>query len=117
MIEDKQAKAVVGCVEFANPDEFKKAIPMLDFWNYHDRKDAQSEWHGYRVVKTEKTENGVVVWLTEKLTNTNDLVEVPENYRETDEYKKAVGVMARQAREYRESIEEPRREREMDRLI
>lgn len=97
------AKALVGFIEFNSHEELKHAAKKLSVWSFHDIiENPEGAWFQYKEISREDGISSV----TERVNANYDALEkVPDNYREEEGYKSFVNEMARQAREYRESLE------------
>lgn len=97
------ATAVAGYVEFNSPEELKQAAKKLSVWSFHDIiENPEGAWFHYKEIRRD----GDTSYITERVNaDPATLESVAENYRETAEYKAFVEEMAKQANEYRESLE------------
>lgn len=102
LVPKEGAAAVVGCVEFDSPAQLKPAAQKLGFWSFHNAKDTKEAWFHYKEIQRV----GDTSYITERVNADPAMLEsVAGNYRETREYRAFVEEMAKQANEYRESLE------------
>lgn len=102
LVKKEGASAIVGCIEFDSPAQLKPAAQKLGLWSFHDAKSPKDAWFQYKEIYRD----GDIAYITERVNADPDTLEpVADNYRETLEYKAFVKEMAKQAIEYRESLE------------
>lgn len=102
LVKKEGAAASVGCVEFDSPAQLKPAAQKLGSWSFHDAKSPKDAWFQYKEIQR----IGDISYITERVNADPDTLEsVADNYRETSEYRAFVAEMAKQANEYRESLE------------
>src|SRR5579871_2698209 len=88
--EGEQAQVSMVTV---TPEQWKKGVELLRFWNYHDHAHKEEGWFHFNRI-TVNTPQGEVSGFAEILPEGTNLPAIAENYQSDPEYQRFITVMA-----------------------